>query len=54
MDKGFFGMLFDLDGNGELDSFERACDLGTFVSMLEEEEKKEFFDDTGLDTDDFE
>lgn len=38
MENGFFGMLFDLDGNGELDAFERAADLGAFVHMIEEED----------------
>lgn len=36
MDNGFFGMLFDLDGNGELDDFERAADFGAFVQMTED------------------
>ena len=41
MDYGFFGELFDLDGNGELDAFERAADLGAFVMMNEEENEED-------------
>lgn len=37
-DKGFFGGLFDFDGDGELNDFERAADLGAFVQMVEESE----------------
>lgn len=39
MENGFFGMLFDLDGNGELDAFERAADLGAFIEMIEEDDE---------------
>ena len=40
-DKGFFGGLFDFDGDGKLDTFERAADLGLFVKMMEDDEENE-------------
>ena len=40
-DKGFFGGLFDFDGNGKLDTFERAADFGMFVKMMEDIEGEE-------------
>ena len=39
-DKGFFKELFDLDGDGELDSFERAVDAAMYLDLVEEEEKE--------------
>ena len=40
-DKGFFGGLFDFDGDGKLDTFERAADMGLFAQIMEEEEDNE-------------
>lgn len=40
-DSGFFGNLFDFDGDGRLDSFEKAADLGAFLNMVEEAEEEE-------------
>ena len=40
-EKGFFGGLFDFDGNGKLDSLERMLDLGMFVKVMEDAEDKE-------------
>lgn len=37
-DSGFFGNLFDLDGDGKLSSFEKAADLGAFLDMVDESE----------------
>ena len=37
-DSGFFGNLFDFDGDGKLDSFEKAADLGAFLDMVDESE----------------
>lgn len=34
-DKGFFGGLFDLDGDGKLDGMERALDFAAFVQLME-------------------
>ena len=35
-DKGFFGGLFDLDGDGKLDGMERVLDFAAFVQLMEE------------------
>ena len=44
-DKGFFGGLFDFNGDGKLDTFEKAADFGMFVKMMEDCEKEENEDD---------
>ena len=41
MDKGFFGGLFDLNGDGKLDDFERAVDFAAFMDTIEDEETEE-------------
>ena len=41
--KGFFGGLFDFDGDGKLDDFEKAADFAAFMSVL---------DDTGKNNND--
>ena len=40
-DNGFFGGLFDFDGDGKLNAFEKAADLGAFVQMVEEEKEED-------------
>lgn len=45
-DKGFFGNLFDFNGDGKLDSFEKAMDFGAFMSMRENLEKEEEEEET--------
>ena len=35
-DKGIFGGLFDLNGDGKLDSFEQAADFAFFASLMDE------------------
>lgn len=35
-DKGIFGGLFDLNGDGKLDSFEQAADFVFFASLMDE------------------
>ena len=40
-DKGFFGGLFDFDGDGKLGTFEKAADFGLFVKMMEDIEGEE-------------
>ncbi len=35
-DDGFFGELFDFDGDGKLDSIEQAMDFAAFVELMEE------------------
>ena len=42
-DKGFFMGLFDFDGDGELNSLERALDYTTFVMMTKEDEEGDAF-----------
>ncbi len=41
MARGFFGDMFDLNRDGELDAFERALDMMAFDEMMEEEEESE-------------
>ena len=38
---GIFGNLFDFNGDGELDAFEKAAELGALMQMIEEEETDE-------------
>ena len=51
-DKGFFGGLFDFNGDGKLDSFERAADFAAFAELMDEAERNEADDDEELDSDD--
>ena len=44
-DNGFFGNLFDFDGDGKLDSFEKAADLGAFAQLMDETEEDNDFND---------
>ena len=41
MDKGFFGSMFDFNGDSKLDSFERAADFAAFVNLTSENEEQE-------------
>lgn len=60
MSKGFFGSLFDLNRDGELDARERALDFLAFEEVLEAEERNErsydsvYLDLAGLDYEDLE
>ena len=47
MDKGFFGGMFDFNGDGKLDSFERAADFAAFVNLTSENEEQEEKSSTG-------
>ncbi len=43
-----FGDLFDFNGDGQLDAFEKAVEFGVFMDMidsLEDDEQDEFYDD---------
>lgn len=57
MDNGFFGGLFDFDGDGELDAIERTHDFMAFNELMIGAEKAEKEDDVneleaaGLDYD---
>ncbi len=42
-DKGFFGDMFDFDGDGKLDTFEQAADFCAFMSLVEND--KEYSED---------
>lgn len=48
--KGFFGSLFDFNGDGKLDSMEQAADFGAFMSLMEDEETADI-ESCGLDFD---
>ena len=53
-DKGFFGGLFEFNGDGKLDAFEKAADTGLFLQMTEDfekEEKKYYSQDEDYDED---
>ena len=41
MDGGFFGNLFDLNHDGELDCVERTMDFIAFNELMEETERAE-------------
>lgn len=45
MDRGFFGDLFDLNHDGELDWYERTADFIAFCELMEETEKEDLLDD---------
>lgn len=47
---GFFGGLFDFDGNGNLDAFEQTVDAMAFADLMEKEE----LSDVGLDVSELE
>ena len=51
-DEGFFGGLFDFNGDGKLDSFERAADFAAFVGLMDEAEREEADEDEEFDSDD--
>lgn len=51
-DEGFFGGLFDFNGDGKLDSFERAADFAAFAELMDEAERDEADEDEELDSDD--
>ncbi len=38
-DKGFFGDLFDFNGDGKLDTFEQAADFCAFMDIIDEDEE---------------
>ena len=38
-DEGLFGGMFDFNGDGKLDSFEKAAEFSFFMQMMEEAEK---------------
>lgn len=46
---GFFGNLFDLNGDGELSAGERAMDFALFHHMASGDETERELSDAGLD-----
>ena len=38
-DKGIFGGMFDFNGDGKLDSFEKAAEFSFFMEMMSESNK---------------
>lgn len=49
-DDGLFNGLFDFDGDGSLDTFERAAEFGSMVNMMELM-KEDALVEAGLDPD---
>lgn len=45
MDKGFFGDLFDVNHDGELDGFERTLDYMAFEDLTSVDSEEEDLDD---------
>ena len=45
MDEGFFGGLFDLNGDGKLDAGEMAIDFMAFEEMMKDIEDEEEYED---------
>lgn len=43
-DDGFFGDLFDFDGDGRLDDFELAADSFAMFNLMEEDEEDDISD----------
>ena len=40
-DKGLFGGLFDFNGDGKMDSFEKAAEFGMFMQMMDSQKNDE-------------
>ena len=47
---GLFGDLFDFNGDGKLDAFEKAAEFGAFMNMVDSCQKDELTS-AGLDID---
>ena len=53
-ERGFFGNLFDLDGDGKLNAFEMATDYALFNEVMKEDKSSdsdEFDDDFSEESD---
>ena len=44
-DKGFFGGLFDFNGDGKLDTFEKTADFSAFINLVESDKKSDEADE---------
>lgn len=54
---GLFGNLFDLNGDGKMDTFEKAAEFATFASIMDAEEAREKVEElemSGFDVTDLE
>ena len=54
---GLFGNLFDFNGDGKLDTFEKTAEFATFASIMDAEEAREKAEElemSGLDVTDLE
>ena len=40
-DKGFFGDIFNFDGDGKLDMFEQSADFCAFMDMIDEDKESD-------------
>lgn len=49
-DKGIFSGLFDFNGDGKMDTFEKAAEFSFLMNILEEENSSD--DDSDEDEDD--
>lgn len=49
---GLFGNLFDFNGDGKLDTLEKAAEFATFASIMDVEEHREELESSRLDIDD--
>lgn len=45
MSKGIFGNMFDLNGNGDLDTIEQAAEFAFFQAMIEDDDSTDDDDD---------
>lgn len=52
-DKGLFGGLFDFNGDGKLDSFEKTAEFGMFMQMMDSVKNDELIS-AGLDPNELE
>ena len=50
--KGFFGDLFDMNHDGELDGFEQAADFATFASLMDKVEEEDADEEEELERED--
>lgn len=48
-----FDKMFDFNGNGQLDSWERAAQFQFMDEMSKNDERREVLEDAGLDPDEF-
>ena len=49
-DNGLFGGMFDFNGDGKMDSFEKAAEFSFFMNMMSETEKSS--SDDSVESDD--